>query len=381
MSTGDNLESGGFFAVDYNSRDDRSADSLLQGDWRVPGTGGAPVPPRPAPRASLGPAALHLGARRASVAQERNRAREIVSVAKEQIESTFEDVRFGRNINVKALWPLVSSITASVERHSGAIMSVTRIKDRHEYTYMHSVAVCGLMINLARRLKLDPTLHHNIGLAGLLHDVGKARVPTTLLDKPGPLTAEEMAVMRTHCELGHDILVSGEERLPELVLDVVLHHHERLDGTGYPDFKDQSSLSVYARMAAICDVYDAVTSARTYKAAWSPAQAIEWMSDQPGQFDAQILSVFSGMIGIFPVGSMVRLQSDRLAVVLDDPEGDPMVPPVCPFYCIITKQALPLRLSAPGMDPIVGIESPERWRLANWTEMRSSILEHFAGPA
>ena len=363
--------------VDFSNRGRGTDDSLMQGDWRVPGTASPPPPPRPAPRASLGPAALHLGARRASVAQERNRARAIVSVAKEQMAATFDDVRFGRNINVASLWPLVSSITASVERHSGAIMGVTRIKDRHEYTYLHSVAVCGLMINLARRLNLDPSLHHTIGLAGLLHDVGKARIPTTLLDKAGPLTAEELAVMRTHCELGHDILTGGDERLPDIVLDVVLHHHERLDGTGYPDRKDASSLSIYAKMASICDVYDAVTSARTYKPAWSPAEAIEWMSDEPGQFDPQILSAFSGMIGIFPVGAMVRLQSDRLAVVLDDPDGDPTKPSVCPFYCIMTKQALPWRLSPPGMDPVVGVESPERWRLQNWNEMRNAILAHF----
>ena len=98
------------------------------------------------------------------------------------------------------------------------------------------------------------------------------------------------------------------------------------------------------------------------------------MASEPGQFDPQILSVFSGMIGIFPVGAMVRLQSDRLAVVLDDPDGDPLTPPVCPFYCIMSKQALPWRLSPPGMDPIVGIESPDRWRLTNWNEMRTAKI-------
>lgn len=365
--------------MDFNNRSFNDGDSLLQGDWRTPGTGGAA---KIAPKPRLGPAALHLGAKRASAAQERNRARELVSFAKEQMVSTFEDVRFGRNINPAALWPLVSSITASVERHPGAVMGVTRIRDRHEHTYLHSVAVCGLMIGLARKMGLDPTLHHDIGLAGLLHDIGKARVPTTLLDKDGPLTSDEMAVVRTHAETGHEILTSSGDRLPDIVLDVCLHHHERLDGTGYPDHKDQSGLSVYARMAAVCDVYDAVTSTRSYKPTWSPAEAIEWMASEPGQFDPQIVSVFSGMIGIFPAGSMVRLASDRLAVVLDDPEGDPMKPSVCPFYCIVTKQPLPWRVSPPGMDPITSIEVPARWKLTNWAELRRSIMSHdFSGAA
>lgn len=347
----------------------------MQGDWRTPGTGGGPQP-APATR-RLGPAALHLGAKRATFAQERNRAREIISVAKQQMAVAFDDARFGRNISVEGLWPIVSSITASVERHPAAIQGVTRIKDRHEYTYLHSVAVCGLMIGLARRMGIDPALHHDIGLAGLLHDVGKARIPTMLLDKPGPLTPEEQEIVRTHCELGHDILTSSGGKLPDLVIDVCLHHHERLDGSGYPDNKLEGNLSVYAKMAAICDVYDATTSSRVYKAAWSPAQALEWMSEQTGQFDPQILTLFSGMIGIFPVGSMVRLQSDRLAVVLDDPDGDPMRPPVCPFFCIQTRQSLPWRRSAPGVDPIVGIELPQRWKITNWGEIRSAVLARF----
>lgn len=365
--------------VDFSNRDDRNDDSLVAGDWRRPGTGGAPSPLRPAQRSGIGPATLHLGARRASLAQERSRAREIVSVAKERIFSTFDDVRFGRKINVETLWPLVSSITASVERHSGAIMGVTRIKERHEYTYMHSVAVCGLMINLARHMKLDPTLHHAIGMAGLLHDIGKARVPPSLLDKPGALTPDEMAVMHKHCEFGHDMLINNDEKLPDIVLDVVLHHHERLDGSGYPDAKAGSNVSQYARMTAICDTYDALTSDRPYKEAWSPAEAIEWMVEQTNLLDQEILSVFSGMIGIFPVGSMVRLQSNRLAVVLDNPEADPATPPVCPFFCIMTKQSLPWRVSPPGVDPIIGVESPARWRLANWPDMRRGILAQFPG--
>lgn len=350
--------------------------NLLQGEWRVPGTAAPARPAAPAVR-RLGPAALHLGARRATFAQERSRAREIISVAKVELANAFDDVRFGRNINVNALWPMVSSITASVERHPAAIMGVSRIRDRHEYTYIHSVAVCGLMIGLARRLGIDPAQHHDLGLAGMLHDVGKARIPTSLLDKPSELTPDEREVVRQHCMFGHDILTASGDKLPEVVIDVCLHHHERLDGTGYPDGRAETNLSVAAKMAAICDVYDALTSKRPYGAPWSPAQALEWMTEQTGHFDPTMLSMFSGMIGIFPVGSMVRLQSDRLAVVLEDPESDPTAPPVCPFFCIQTKQSLPWRRSAPGVDPIIGIELPQRWRLNNWPDIRAAVLARF----
>ncbi len=364
-------------SMDARNRFDDSGSGLFMGDWRGPGDTGRKVVPAAAPAPAR--PQLHLQARRASLAQERKRARDIVSAAKTQIVSAFDDVRFGHNLNVEALWPLVTAITASVERHPAAILGVTRIKDRHEYTYLHTVAVCGLMIELARRLKLPTDQHHDIGLAGLLHDVGKARLPTTLLDKPGALTAQEQSVMHQHCQLGHDILTSSEQALPAVVLDVCLHHHERLDGSGYPDRRSGNNVSLAARMAAICDVYDAVTSPRPYKACWSPAEAIEYMAERPHHFDPEVLRAFTGMIGIFPVGSMVRLQSERLAVVLDEPEENPLAPAVCPFFCVMTKQLLPLRRISPEQDPIIGIEVPSRWRIGDWNAIRADILAHFAG--
>jgi putative nucleotidyltransferase with HDIG domain len=361
----------------------------MQGEWRQPGTASpnAPEPQPTAPRRTLGPAALHLGARRASFSQERNRARDIAATAKQELANTFDDVRFGRGLDVDKLWPLVSGIQASISRHPSAIMGVTRLRDRHEYTYVHSVAVCGLMISLARQMGLDPSLHRELGLAGLLHDIGKARVPTMLLDKPGPLTFDEKELVRQHATWGFEMLIAGQkelgatERLPSTVLDVCLHHHERIDGTGYPDQKRGDDISLFARMAAICDIYDSMTSARPYKAAFSPAEALEHMANTPGKVDADILRAFSATIGIFPVGSMVRLRSDRLAVVLDEEDADPAKPAVCPFFCIQTKQALPWRRTAPGLDPIVGIELPARWNLTSWPETRSAILTQFAEEA
>lgn len=367
----------------------RDSDSLLQGEWRQPGTA-SPVAPdgkRPAVRRTLGPAALHLGARRASVAHERNRARDIASTAKQQLASAFDDVRFGRGLDVDKLWPLVSSIQASISRHPSAVMGVTRLKDRHEYTYVHSVAMCGLMISLARQMGLPPALHREIGLAGLLHDIGNARVPTMLLEKPGQLTLEERDIVRNHPYWGFDMLtkedqlLGSDERLSPIVVDVCLHHHERIDGTGYPDQQQGEEISVYARMAAICDIYDAMTSARVYKAASSPAEVLEYLAANPGKVDADILRTFSVMIGIFPVGSLVRLQSNRLAVVLDEADDDAIGPAVCPFFCIQTRQSLPLRRTAPGLDPIVGIELASRWNLPCWPETRTAILAQFSEEA
>lgn len=355
--------------------------TLIPADWRPIGHGTRELrqpqvaPPVAAPVVA-GPR-LHLTARCGTVAQERARAEEIVAVAKRRISAVFDDVRFGRGLDVEPLWPIVSGIAASVKRHPGAMMSVIRIKDRDDHIYMHSIAVCGLMINLARRLGLNPSLDHDVGLAGLLHDIGEAMVPSRLFAKPGPLTTKEGDMVRGHCEIGHQILSEGE-RLPPIVLDVVMHHHERLDGTGYPIGFGRDQLSIFARMAAICDVYDAVTSPRAHKAAWSSARAIEWMASAPNQFDPQILVPFASMIGIFPVGTLVRLQSGRLAIVLDDPRGDPTKPPVCPFFCIMTRRVLPWRYSPSAVDPIVGFERPSRWNFPDWEALREAILAEFA---
>ncbi len=342
-----------------------------------------PTPARPLRKNAAMAASLHIGAKRASVAQERQRAREVVANAKTRLAESFSEIRFGKRLNADQLWPMVSGIAASIKRHPAALVSVTRLKDRHEYTYLHSIAVCGLMIGLARWMGLAPALHREIGMAGLLHDIGKARVPTMLLDKPGPLTLAEKDIVRSHSLWGYETMtrgavgLEGASPLSDLVLDVCLHHHERIDGSGYPDRQRGGELSIYSRMAAICDTYDAATTARVYKPAMSPAEVLEWMAGRSGEYDSNILGQFMSMIGIFPVGSLVRLQSSRLAVVLDDPDNETGPPPVCPFYCIETRQALPWRRSAPGLDPILGIELPTRWPMLQWAHTRSAILAEF----
>lgn len=316
---------------------------------------------------------LHRRARRASLAEERVRAHDLVNVARGVVTSTFEDIRFGRRIDVAALSPIVSGVAASIARHPTALPSVTRLKTAHEYTYLHSIAVCGLMVGLAGELGMDPALTYEIGLAGLLHDIGKACVPIELLDKPGPLDMDEYAVVQQHTQRGVELLAASGIEQP-ITIDVCLHHHERIDGKGYPERLPAERLSTFARMGAVCDVYDAVTSARAYKASWSSGEALEWMQGTVGHFDPRILRAFRQMIGTFPVGTLVRLQSQRLALVVDDGGDNPVCPDVCLVHCTATRRPLPPTRISTVADPIVGIERPASWPLEDWSVRRTKML-------
>ncbi|MDB5706122.1 MAG: phosphodiesterase [Sphingomonas bacterium] len=328
----------------------------------------------PAPQHHNGPhRAVPLSLEPASMAEERKRAVKIVARSKAAIMRTFHDIRLGNLVQVSQLTPLVDEIAASIARNPFALTSVTQLKERHEYTYLHSVAVCALMISLGRRLKLDESLIPDLGLAGLLHDMGKAAIPQHLLDKPGALTEAEFAVVRSHAERGHAMLLTCGG-VPEIALDVCRHHHEQVGGAGYPDRLGGAALSIPARMGAICDVYDAVTSARPYKEPWSPGEALRWMQNSVRHFDQDMLEAFAGCIGIYPIGGLVRLRSDRLAVVLDSNAADPMSPPVRVFFCAIERRWLTPEHCPPGRDEIIGIERPERWGFDDWAGLRAEMM-------
>jgi HD-GYP domain-containing protein (c-di-GMP phosphodiesterase class II) len=354
-------------------------DVLHGEDWRNLGEGSPDDGVAPAGhrvRRSRNPDPPRPKERPCSLNDERRRAQDVVAAAKEAVATTFREARFGHRIDVAALEPIVDSIAGSIARSPLALPSIIRLKDRHEYTYLHSIAVCGMMIGLAQELELDPCLTQRLGLAGLMHDVGKARVPLSVLDKPGPLDLEEYALIHRHTTRGHEILVDAGIDCA-ITLDVCLNHHERLDGRGYPAGLSSASISVYARMAAVCDVYDATTSARSYKTGWSPGEALEWMAAAEGQFDPRVLRAFRRMIGIFPLGSLVRLASDRLAVVLSDDAGS-ATPKVGAFLCAISRKELALCAVDTVHDPIVSLELPGRWGLADWALKRDHILSAIA---
>lgn len=300
------------------------------------------------------------------IEQEMERAGKIVAKAKEAVASMFQEIRMGRALDAEKALPLVEEISNSVMRNPGALISIARLKHKDEYTYMHSVAVCALMVSLARQLGMDESETRKAGFAGLLHDVGKMAIPDEILNKPGKLTDEEFAIVRDHPVAGYKMLLESKG-VDDVVLDVCRHHHEKPGGGGYPDAIKGEQLSAYARMGAICDVYDAITSNRPYKDGWCPAESLRRMAEwaQYGQFDPKIFQAFVKSVGIYPVGSLVRLESGRLGVVVEQHEKSLLAPKVKVFYSIKSSVRIKPEIVDTGnsavRDKIVAHEEPGKW--------------------
>jgi putative nucleotidyltransferase with HDIG domain len=303
-------------------------------------------------------------AQRRSMAAELQNATNVLKRSKSAMTSLFSEARMGNAINTGECMPLVNDIVESVDNNSDALISLCRLKTADEYTYLHSVSVCALMVSLGRQLGLDDPTCRDAGMAGLLHDLGKAAMPQDIINKPGKLTDEEFTIIKSHPVRGHEMLLeSGVSN--ERVLDVCLHHHERMDGTGYPDKLSEDKISLIARMSAVCDVYDAITSDRPYKAGWDPAEAISRMATWQGHFDPLVLQTFVKTIGIYPVGSLVRMASGKLAVVVEQNPKKLTAPKIKIFFS--TKSGLPLEPKLVDLseshvtDKIVARESHENW--------------------
>jgi putative nucleotidyltransferase with HDIG domain len=239
------------------------------------------------------------------------------------------------------------------------------LKTADDYTYMHSVAVCAMMVALARQLGLDDARTRSAGMAGLLHDLGKAVMPQEVLNKPGKLSEAEFAVIKSHPEEGYRMLLKSDS-IDAIALDVCLHHHEKIDGSGYPKGLKGDDISLLAKMGAVCDVYDAITSNRPYKAGWDPAESLRKMAEwSKGHFDPLVFQAFVKSMGIYPVGSLVLLSSGRIGVVTEQAIASLIMPRVKVFFSTKSGMRIPpvvLDLSRrDSAERIVGREDPDKW--------------------
>lgn len=299
------------------------------------------------------------------------RARQIRKEAKKTIRNIMEDIKFGKQIETEKVGHVVDDMIDSVFRNQDALISLGRLKDRHEYTYMHSVSVCILMLAFGKHLGFDHQTLREIGSGAMLHDIGKMIVSQSLLNKEEILTEDELKMMKKHVEYSRTLL-EQTKGISENAIVMAAQHHERVDGTGYPLGLKGNDISLYSKAIAIVDVYDAMTSKRCYQDRFLPTEVLrklfEWSSHH---YDRDLVQQFVRCVGIYPVGTLVRLESGRLGVVIKHGETNLLQPVVRIVYDLknrgFLRTPLDMDLARPsvksGPDRIVSYESPEKYRI------------------
>ncbi len=296
---------------------------------------------------------------------ELQQARVIHEQAHRIVFDIMRDVRLGKQVELEEVEPVVGRMTSSILRNNGALLSLCRIKNKDDYTFRHSVSVGALMVSFCNAMGMDKQSIHLAGIGGMLHDIGKMKVPDEILNKPGKLTEAEFAVIKCHVVESQRILEQTSGISP-LSVEVAAQHHERHDGSGYPAGLKGDQISMLGQMAAIVDVYDALTSDRCYHKGMTPTDALrkiyEWSKFH---FNPKLVQAFMRCIGIYPVGTLVILESGRLGVVVEQNESSLISPLVKVFFSSKSNAHIPPELVdlTRSQDRIIRHESAEKWRL------------------
>jgi len=300
-----------------------------------------------------------------SVQEEVERARGIYKEAHNVMQDLMEDIRLGKQVEVERVEPISEQLVESVFRNKDALISLSRIKDKDHYTFMHSVSVAGLMITFSRAMGFDMNLIKEISIGGMLHDVGKMMTPNNVLNKPGKLDDGEFKIMKSHVVYSKELL-EGKPGITQAALDVAALHHERIDGSGYPLGLKGDEISQVGQMSTIVDVYDALTSVRVYKSAWEPNLALkkllEW-SDH--HFNPTLVQQFIRCLGIYPIGTLVELDSGNIAIVIEQGEKDLLSPSVKIIYNNKKKGLVPVSILdlSKTDDRIIKSVSPQTYQI------------------
>jgi HD-GYP domain-containing protein (c-di-GMP phosphodiesterase class II) len=327
----------------------------------------APAAPQPAARSPAESRIRSITRRTAAqlespqpitLVQEIETAAAIAEQARERLGKTFMSARLGKALDVRKVEPVVSDILASVRRNPQAFSGLMRCKLKNEDIFRHAISVSALMVALADRMKLTGPEIHNCGLGGLLLDIGVNYLPQWADPWVGGRRQQDEPIWQSHVMLGYRALQNDDD-LPQVVLDACLFHHERIDGSGYPQHRAGEDIPLVARMAAICDSFEFLLTGTAGRPALDPAAAVAELRERSGAFDPEILRLFIETVGLYPVGSFVVLASRKLAMVIDEDREDTLRPVVQAFYSLeMRERILPHRIVlADGTDNerIVGI--------------------------
>ena len=248
-----------------------------------------------------------------------------------KLQALYGDVTTGLSVNLKVIDEMANDIVSSVFRNTSAMTILTRIKDKHSYNWRHMINCAIFTAVFAKYLGYKEEAVQQLAMGALLHDLGQAKLPQGIISRPSKLTSSEMDIIKRHVAQGLG-LVKGEKGITPLILDMIVNHHERLDGSGYPRGITAEKLSRPARMMAIVDVYDALTADRPHQEGDEPINALRYLLANKELFDAELVQHFIKCLGVHPVGTIVKLTNERLALVLEGNKLNPIKPKVKLFY-------------------------------------------------
>jgi len=302
-----------------------------------------------------------------SVEEELLKAHKLQDQAKSIMTDVLSDVKFGKPLETEGFDELADGMIDSVIRNHNALACLGRIRQKDNYLMEHSINLAVLMGIFAKAMKIDRETMHQAMVGALLHDIGKIMVPDNILHKPGKLDDNEFTRIKQHVVFSRELLKKTPGISP-LTIDVAAQHHERIDGSGYPEGLTGCQICREGKMVAITDVYDAITADRCYHKGLSPTSALKKLLEWSGtHLEEHLVHKFIRSMGIYPVGSLVMLESGRLAVVIEASEKDQTRPIIKIIYHSRMKQYLPIEiidLSKPSsQDNIKSSVDADKWRI------------------
>lgn len=297
--------------------------------------------PEPKEKAPKKPKYSTSSAPLVSFEDEVEKATQIYNQAKSIQKRLLKNVSQGLPVSVGPIKKVSDNFVSSLQRNPNALMCMTHLRDKDDYLLEHSLNVGILLASFGRFLNLEESLVSELALAGMLHDIGKVNIPDKILMKPGKLTDPEMVIMKGHVNEGVKAL-HEVENVSDIVMKVVSQHHERLDGKGYPNGLPDEKISRFGRMVSIVDAYDAMTADRCYKRGMPANHALKILLKNAGtHFDKVLVSQFVKTVGIHPVGSLVKTESNKLGLVMAVHEEKPLSPRIKLFFSLKQNAFIP----------------------------------------